>query len=84
MVGSMTKKPLITDADFEVVDGPYRVGDENREKRGWYLTDKIGKRGEALWYRPPGLISKWIRRIGLTVYASIFIFGIAIALIMGV
>lgn len=80
----MKAAPKIIDAEFEVVSGPYRVGDEHRERRGWFLTDKVGKRGEALWYRPPGLISKWIRRIGLAVYLSLVVFGIVIAIAMGV
>lgn len=77
----MRTEPLITDAEYEVVDGPYRVGDENREKRGWYLTDRIGKRGEQLWYRPPGLISKWIGRLGWIVYLSLMAFGILVTLL---
>jgi hypothetical protein len=59
----MQDKPII-DAEFEVVDGPYRVGDEHREKRGWYLTDLIGKHGEQLWFKPPNQtwarIKKWM------------------------
>lgn len=77
----MTRKPLITDAEFEVVDGPYRVGDESREKPGWYLTDKVGRHGEPLWYRPPGLISKWIGRLGWIVYLGLMAFGIIVTLL---
>lgn len=78
----MALKPRITDAEFEVVSGPYRVGDENRVKRGWFLTDRVGKRGEPLWYRPPGKVSKWIRRIGIAAYVGCIALGF-IAMVLG-
>lgn len=64
----MSKKPLVTDAEFEVVSGPFRVGDEHPTQKGWYYTDKIGRHGERLWYKPPGPISRWVRRIALFMY----------------
>lgn len=80
----MSKKPLVTDAEFEVVSGPFRVGDEHPTQKGWYYTDKIGRKGERLWYRPPGPISRWIRRLALIAYFSMMAFAIIITLIMGV
>lgn len=77
----MGKKPPVTDADFEVVDGPYRVGDENRDRRGWFLTEKTGRNGEALWYKPPGKISKFIRNAGLTVYIGCIVLGFVVMVI---
>lgn len=64
----MSKKPLVTDAEFEVVSGPFRVGDEHPTQKGWYYTDKIGRHGERLWYKPPGPISRWVRRVALFMY----------------
>lgn len=55
------------DADFEVVSGPFRVGDEHPTQKGWFFTDKVGRRGEPLWYRPPGFVSRWVRRIAAAI-----------------
>lgn len=49
----------ITDAEFEVVGGPYRVGEQHRKRRGWYFTGRYDAEGEALWMRHP---SWWKRR----------------------
>ena len=56
----MSHKPII-DADFEVVSGPYRVGDEHRKRRGWYWTGRYDKNGVPLWYRPPARYWRWLR-----------------------
>lgn len=71
------------DAEFEVVSGPLRVGDEHPVRKGWYLTDKIGRRGEPLWFKPPGPISRWIKRLGVIGYVVLMVFGVSIALLMG-
>ena len=69
------------DAEFEVVSGPLRAGDEHPIRKGWYLTDKLDRKGNALWYKPPGTISKWIRRIGIGVYLGLMGIGmLAVAL----
>lgn len=47
------KKPLITDVEFEVIEGPYRVGDEHRTRKRWLWTGLYRGDGVPLWYRPP-------------------------------
>lgn len=64
------------DAEFEVVSGPLRVGDEHPIRKGWFLTDKVGRHGEPLWYKPPGPVSRWIRRIGVIGYLALMALGI--------
>lgn len=76
----MAGKLKIIDADFEVVSGPLRVGDEHPIRKGWYLTDKLGKRGEPLWYQPPSPASKWVRRIALILFGLMMAAGILGAL----
>lgn len=66
-LGPMSRHRVI-DADFEVVSGPYRVGDEHPTERGWYFTDKVDRRGNPLWYRPPSGVSRWVRRVALTLF----------------
>lgn len=75
-------RPKIIDAEYEVVDGPYRVGDEHRERKGWYLTDQLDKDGLPVWYKPPGRISRWVRRIGLVMYVGPIILGILAMIVM--
>lgn len=64
----MGKKPRTTDAAFEYVAGPMRPGDEHPRHPGWFFVGTRGRRGEWLWYKPPGLISRWIRRIAAWLY----------------
>lgn len=45
------------DAEFEVVDGPRRLGDPHPRRKRW-LYAGVGARGQALWYRPPRL-NRW-------------------------
>lgn len=54
----MPKRPKIIDAEFEVIEGPYRIGDEHRTRKRWYWTGTYNKRGVPLWYRPPRF-NKW-------------------------
>lgn len=53
-----SKRPKIIDAEFEVIEGPYRIGDEHRTRKRWYWTGTYSKRGVPLWYRPPRF-NKW-------------------------
>lgn len=54
----MSDKPLITDAEFEVIKGPYRIGEEHRKRKRWYWTGTFDAKGVPLWYRPP-CFNKW-------------------------
>lgn len=54
----MSNKPLITDAEFEVIEGPYRIGDEHRKRKRWFWTGTFDRKGVPLWYRPPRF-NKW-------------------------
>lgn len=74
--------PKVIDAEFDVVDGPYRVGDEHRERRGWFLTDKIGKHGEPLWYKPPSRVWVWIRRACYAIWFGCIALGV-LGMILG-
>lgn len=65
------------------VSGPMRIGDEHPTRKGWFYTGKRNRAGVLLWYRPPGPVSRWIRRIGLIGYLTLMAFGIGVALIMG-
>lgn len=71
------------DAEFEVVSGPLRVGDEHPIRKGWYLTDKIGRKGEVLWYKPPSTFSKWVRRVALATYFGLMAIGIGSVIFLG-
>lgn len=71
------RRSKIIDAEFEVVDGPYRVGDEHRTRKGWYLTDRLDRHGNPLWYKPPGVFSKWLRRIGYVLWLGPILLGVA-------
>ena len=55
---SVPKHPKIIDAEFEVIEGPYRIGDEHRTRKRWRWTGLYDKRGVPLWYRPPRF-NKW-------------------------
>lgn len=77
----MAGKTKIIDADFEVVSGPLRVGDEHPIQKGWYLTDKVGRSGEPLWYKPPSTFSRWVRRAALILFGLLMALGILGALL---
>lgn len=49
----LVPKPDIIDADFEIVSGPYRVGDPHPTKKRWLWTGRYDEKGRPLWYRPP-------------------------------
>lgn len=63
------------DARFEYVAGPMRPGDEHPGHPGWLYTGRRGRDGELLWYRPPGNVSRWVRRLGLWVYWGLMAFA---------
>lgn len=73
----------VTDAEFEVVSGPYRVGDEHRVHRGWFFTGHYDRHGIVQWYKPPGPVWRWIRRVLWIVYAVIMLIGISVGWIYG-
>lgn len=79
----MAGKLKIIDADFEVVSGPLRVGDEHPIRKGWYLTDKVGRQGEPLWYQPPSTFSKWVRRSAWVIYLGLMAIGIGSVIFLG-
>lgn len=49
-----------TDAEYEVVSGPYRPGDKHRDRRQrrWIYTGHRDARGRPIWYRPP-IFTRW-------------------------
>jgi len=79
----MAGQHKIIDADFEVVSGPLRVGDEHPIRKGWYLTDKVGRKGEVLWYKPPSTFSKWVRRMAWVIYLGLMAFAVIVGLWVG-
>lgn len=72
----------VIDADFEFVSGPMRAGDEHPTRKGWFLTD-IYRKGVRQWYRPPGLISRWIRRIAIVLWLGMILTGIIATIVSG-
>ncbi|MFN3522287.1 MAG: hypothetical protein ACK4YQ_08550 [Phenylobacterium sp.] len=67
----------IVDAEFEVVGGPYRVGDEHRREKGWYFTGQYNASGDPLFMRHP---SWWRRRAFIRRwYPLLVIVGIPVA-----
>lgn len=69
----------VIDAEFEVVGGPLRVGDEHPTVKGWYWTGRYDRKGVGLWYKPPGLISRWVRKIALWLYLAMMAIGMGAA-----
>lgn len=55
---SSAANPKIIDVEFEVISGPYRIGDEHATRKRWYWTGKYDAAGTPLWYRPPRF-NKW-------------------------
>lgn len=45
--------PQITDAEFRVVRGPYRAGDESPRHKGWYFIGRFNAQGDPLFIRKP-------------------------------
>lgn len=73
----MPKRPKIIDAEFEVIEGPYRIGDEHRTRKRWLWTGHYDKNGVPLWYRPPRF-NKW-QFAGIGVLVMIFGFCLYVA-----
>lgn len=65
----------IVDAEFTVVRGAYRAGDPHPTRRGWFFTGRRDAKGNWLWYRPPGAVSRWVRRIGMAVWLAMVALG---------
>lgn len=66
-----------TDAEFEVIKGEYRTGEESRTRPGWYYTGRRDARGNQLWYRPPLLQRRFFRRLALAVVSLGFLAAVA-------
>lgn len=72
----------VIDADVDYVAGPMRPGDEHPVNKGWFYTGRFNRKGDALWYKPPGPISRWIRRIALAIYLALMALGIFAAFVI--
>jgi hypothetical protein len=72
--------PKTIDADFEIVSGPYRVGDRHPRKRRWRYTGHHGADGVVLWYRPP-IVSKAAIRRGACIFgvSCLVLFAVSMA-----
>lgn len=77
----MGERRRVIDAEFEVVGGPLRVGDEHPIRKGWYLTDQVDRHGNRLWYKPPSTFSRWVRRVALVLFCLMMAAGILGALL---
>jgi len=53
------------------------VGDEHPTRKGWFLVEEPGPRGEPMWYRPPSRFSRAIRFVGQA--AGLVLIGMVIA-----
>lgn len=69
----------VIDTEFEYVSGPMRVGDEHPTQKGWYYTGRYNRRGVLLWYKPPGPISRGIRRGALILFWGMIAFGVVVS-----
>jgi hypothetical protein len=49
---------LIIDADYEVVSGPYRFGEEHRSHPGWYFIGRYDAEGWPLFISKPAPFHK--------------------------
>ena len=78
------RREKVIDADFELVSGPFREGDEHPDKPGWYWTGKKDEHGDWLWYQPPNRYWLWVRRLAWTIWIGSIVGGILLALIFGV
>jgi hypothetical protein len=65
----------VVDADYEYVAGPMRVGDEHPSHPGWQYTGQRDRKGNLLWYKPPGAISRWIRRVAIGMWLALMVLG---------
>ena len=77
----MTHGPRVkhdyTDVEFEVIQGEYRVGEESRERPGWFFTGRRDRHGNPLWYKPPFLSRRLIHKVAVVVICL----GFAVALL---
>lgn len=52
------------------------VGGEHPTRKGWFLKQEIGSRGEPLWEKPPHPAWKWIHRACMGIWLSLMALGI--------
>jgi hypothetical protein len=72
---------LITDADFEVVRGPYRVGEEHRRHKGWYFIGAYDADGDPLFARKPAPYWRTVPGIAqLILFAAFAVIAITAAI----
>jgi len=74
----MTKPPPITDAEFEVIDGPIRPGDSHPVRREWIFTGRQDRKGRSLWYRPPRL-TRWQLFLAIILLFPLTAFAVTVA-----
>lgn len=41
------------------------IGDEHPTRKGWFLVEEPGPRGEPMWYRPPSRLSLGVKVVGV-------------------
>jgi hypothetical protein len=70
-------KEKIIDAEYELVSGPLRPGDEHPVRKGWYYTGRWNTGGQALWYRPP--MPFWKRFLLLAAAAAVLMAAASLA-----
>lgn len=59
------------------------IGDEHPTRKGWYLMDGMGPRGEPMWFRPPHRLWRWLRPALLTVYLGFIGTGLLVIALLG-
>jgi hypothetical protein len=74
------RREKVIDADFELVSGPFREGDEHPDKPGWYWTGRKNAQGEWLWYKPPHPAWRWLL---YAIFPGLPILGLLIVLVVG-
>lgn len=68
----------IIDADYEVVGGPYQVGEEHRREKGWYFTGKYNADSDPYFMRHPS----WFRRLRFWRELPLKIAGVLLVIIV--
>lgn len=56
------------------------IGDEHPTRKGWFLADELGRRGEPMWYKPPHRLSLVAKAMGV-IGAGFVLSTLALALI---
>lgn len=67
----MTPRRPYIDAKFEVIDGPYRIGDRHRspQLKSWRYTGHRDRFGVPVWYRPPVISRRLILNVAALLLA---------------